>query len=185
MRIVLSLILWLLPALAAASPWRLDPATTVAVDVSWRGGVVELRFPNLSGEIDFDEKRPELARARIAVSAREVETAIPPVASVVKGPDFLGTEQWPEVVFELDKLTLTSKSTADIDGRLTLRGVTKPLALRATVTRYGPAADGSGRFEAGFDIAGTVDRTAFGSTGGLPDVAAEMALRIHLAMSSQ
>lgn len=192
MRIALALVLWLVPTLmtltptlAAASPWRLDPTTSVAVDVTWRGGVVELRFPDLTGTIDFDEKRPETAKARIEVAAADVQTGIPPVSAVVKGPDFLAAETYPEVVFELDRLKVTSKSTADIEGRLTFRGVTHPISLKATVTNYGPARDDPQRFEAGFDITGAFDRTQFGSTGGLPDVDANVGLRIHLAMSSK
>ncbi|MBP7240661.1 YceI family protein [Amaricoccus sp.] len=185
MRLVLALLLVCLPLAAAAAPWRLDPATRVAVDVSWKGSTVELTFPELSGTIDFDEKRPETTRARIVVAAGSVEAALPPAAVVVKGPDFLGVGRWPEVVFELDRLTPTSKSTADVAGRLTLRGITKPVSFKATVTQYGPAPDDPDRFVASFDITGSVDRTAFGSTGGLPDVAARIGLRIHLAMASE
>lgn len=185
MRVLLVLLLAVLPLAAAAAPWRLDPATRVAVEVDWRGGTVELRFPELSGTIDFDEKHPEAARARIVVASGAVETGLPPVDALARTPDFLGSGRWPQVVFELDSLTVTSKSTADIAGRLTLRGVTKPVALHATVTQYGPMPQDPDRFAAGFDITGSVDRTAFGSTGGLPDVAAEIGLRIHLAMTSQ
>ena len=41
------------------------------------------------------------------------------------------------------------------------------------------------RFEAGFDLSGEIDRTRFGSTGGVPDVAAELPIRIRLLMSSR
>ena len=75
------------------------------------------------------------------------------------------------MTFRLDRLTPTSKQTAEVAGRLTLRGVTRPIAFEARVIRFGPAADDPDRFEAGFDLAGAIDRTAFGSTGGLPEVA--------------
>ena len=50
--------------------------------------------------------------------------------------------------------------------------------------RYGPAQDDPDRFEAGFDLTGSIDRTAFGSTGGLPQVAAVLPVRIRLVMHS-
>ena len=59
----LVLILALLPAAAAAAPWQLAPATTVAVDVAWQGRTVPVRFPTLAGQIDFDEDHPERAKA--------------------------------------------------------------------------------------------------------------------------
>jgi polyisoprenoid-binding protein YceI len=185
MRLALALAFALLPALAAAAPWRLDPATRVAVDVGWQGRTVEVRFTRFAGSIDFDAADPEAARARIVVSARDVDTGIGLVDALVRSRDYLDAERWPEIVFELDRLRRISSETAEIAGRITLRGVTRPASFAARVIRYGPDPDDPGRFVAGFDVAGAIDRTAFGSTGGLPDVAAELGVRIRLVMSSR
>lgn len=181
----LALVIWLIPALAFGAAWRLDPATRIAVDVGWQGRSVELRFPRLGGSIEFDERRPETARARIVVSAAAVETGLAPVDALVRSRDYLDTAGHPEIIFELDRLEQTSRSTADIFGRITLRGVTRPVRFTATVFRYGPAESDPDRFEAGFDLTGTIDRTEFGSTGGLPDVASVLPVRIRLVMVSR
>jgi polyisoprenoid-binding protein YceI len=178
-------LLLLVPALAAAAPWRLDPATTIVVDVPWEGSTVAVRFPAPTGSIDFDPENPSAARATVTVSARGATTGLPLVDALVKSADYLGTDAWPEMTFRLDRLTPTSKSTADVAGRLTLRGVTRPVAFDAQVIRYGPAAGDPGRFEAGFDLDGTIDRTAFGSTGGLPQVPALLPVHIRLLMHSE
>lgn len=180
----LALMLWCLPALAWGAPWRLDPETRVAVDVAWQGSVVEVRFPSLSGLIDFDAERPDTARARIVVSARSAETGVGLADRLVRSRDYLDAERFPEIVFELDRLEQTSRQTADIEGRITLRGVTRPVAFKAQVIRFGPEAEGSARFVAGFDLTGSIDRTAFGSTGGLPEVGAVLPVRIRLVMTS-
>jgi polyisoprenoid-binding protein YceI len=179
------LLIWLLPATAWAVPWVLDPETRVAVDVSWTGGQVEVRFPRLAGSIDFDERQPQNARARITVSAQDATTGIPVADALMRSEGYLATDRFPEISFELDRLVQTSRSTADIFGRMTLRGVTRPVEFKATVVRYGPAADDPARFEAGFDLTGSVDRRDFGSTGGIPDVAAELPIRIRLMMTSR
>ena len=166
----LALVLALLPAAADAAPWRLDPATRIVVDVPWQGSAVAVRFPAPTGTIDFDPERPETARATVTVSARGATTGVAIVDALVKSADYLGAETWPEMTFRLDRLTPTSKQTAEVAGRLTLRGVTRPVAFEARVIRFGPAADDPDRFEAGFDLTGAIDRTAFGSTGGLPEV---------------
>jgi polyisoprenoid-binding protein YceI len=181
----LLLVLALLPLPAAAAPWKLDPATTVAADVGWEGKTVVVRFPTLSGEIDFDQDHPEQARASIRVAAGDATTGVAVVDSLLRSRDYLGADQYPTITFRLDKLTRTSKNTATIDGRMTLRGVTKPVSFQARVFAYGPAKDDPGRFEAGFDLSGSVDRTDFGSTGGLPDVAAVLPVRIRLLMTSR
>ena len=180
----LALVLALLPAAADAAPWRLDPATTIAVDVPWEGSAVTVRFPAPTGSVDFDPEHPETARAAVTVSARGATTGVAIVDALVRSPGYLGTDTWPEMTFRLDRLTPTSKQTAEVAGRLTLRGVTRPVAFAARVIRFGPAAGDPEVFEAGFDLTGTIDRTAFGSTGGLPEVAAELPIRIRLLMRS-
>lgn len=173
------------PVPAAASPWKLDPATQVTVDVPWRGSDVVVRFEGLTGQVDFDETAPQSARARISVDARSAETGVGVVNALVRGQGYLDAAQFPTISFQLDRLTQLSKSEARVDGRLTLRGVTKPVTLDAKVFRYGPTKAQPDRFEAGFDISGVIDRTAFGSTGGLPEVPADLDLRIRLLMTSE
>lgn len=170
---------------ASASPWRLDQASRVTVDVPWRGSEVEVRFSGVEGQVDFDENEPEAARGRISVAAGSAETGVGVVNALVRGEGYLDAVRYPTISFELDRLTRLSSAAARVDGRLTLRGVTRPVTFDARVIRYGPAGDDPDRFEAGFDISGTIDRTAFGSTGGLPDVPAGLDLRIRLLMSSQ
>ena len=181
----LLLVLALLPLPAAAAAWKLDPATTVTADVGWEGKTVEVRFPTLSGDIDFDQDHPERTNASIAVAARDATTGVGVVDRLLRSRDYLGAEQYPTITFQLDKLTRTSKNTATIDGRMTLRGVTRPVTFQAKVFAYGPAKADPARFEAGFDLSGSVDRTAFGSTGGVPDVAAVLPVHIRLLMTSR
>jgi polyisoprenoid-binding protein YceI len=181
----LVLLLVLLPGSALAVPWQLDPDTTVTVDVPWQGRTVEVRFPQLSGKIDFDADHPDRAKATISVSSGEATTGVGVVDALVRSHDFLGAEQYPAITFRLDKLTQTSKSDADVAGRITMRGVTKPIAFKAVVFSYGAQKDHPDGFEAGFNLTGSIDRTEFGSTGGLPDVGAVLPVRIRLRMSSQ
>jgi polyisoprenoid-binding protein YceI len=182
---LLALVLALLPAAAAAAPWQLDPATSIAVDVPWEGSTVTVRFPAPTGTVDFDPVHPETTRARVTVSSRGATTGVPIVDALVKSAGYLAADTWPEMTFRLDRLTPTSKQTAAVAGRLTLRGVTRPIGFDARVTRFGPAADDPGRFDAGFDLEGSIDRTAFGSTGGLPQVPAILPIRIQLLMHSE
>ncbi len=181
----LALLLLLLPALAAASPWRLSPETAVTADVEWHGRTIAVHFPELAGDVDFDQTHPEDARATISAATGAASTGVGVVDTLVRSRDYLDAADYPAITFRLDGLTQTSKSTADVRGRITLRGVTRPIVFKAEVFRFGPAADDPARFEAGFNLTGSIDRTAFGSTGGLPDVAAVLPLRIRLLMTSQ
>ena len=58
------------------------------------------------------------------------------------------------MTFRLDRLTPTSKATAEVAGRITLRGVTRPIAFDAQVIRSARPRTDPDRFEAGFDLEG-------------------------------
>ncbi len=181
----LLLALVLLPLPGFAAPWALDPATTVTVDVGWHGSTVQVRFPTLTGAIDFDRDHPERTKATIDVAAGDATTGVGIVDGLLRSADYLDTGTYPTITFRLGKLTQTSKSTAEVAGSMTLRGVTKPVTFVAKVFAYGPAKDDPAIFEAGFDLTGSVDRTAFGSTGGLPDVSPVLPVHIRLLMTSE
>jgi polyisoprenoid-binding protein YceI len=181
----LFLLISLMPGLAFGATWRLDPATRIAVDVGWQGRTVEVRFPQYSGRITFDADHPAAADATIIVSARAAETGLAPVNALVRSRGYLAADTYPEITFHLTRLEQTSKTTADILGDITLRGTTRPIRFDAEVFRYGPAADNPDRFEAGFNLTGRIDRTEFGSTGGLPEVAAVVPVHIRLLMTSE
>ena len=108
------------------------------------------------------------------------------VDALVRSRDYLGADQYPAITFRLDKLTQTSKSTADVDGpdHPARRHPAGRASRRRSSATARPTTTPS-RFEAGFDLTGSIDRTAFGSTGGLPDVGAVLPVQIRLLMSSQ
>lgn len=181
----LALVLLLVPTLAGAAPWRIDPGTEVAVEVPWRGGKALVHFPPPSGSIDFDADHPERARAVIVVATAPATTGLGPVDALLHGADYLDSARFPQITFRLDQLVQLSPQLAEITGRITLRGVTRPVTFAAGVIRYGPATDDPGRFEAGFDLTGSLDRTEFGSTGGVPEIGTVLPIHIRLLMSSQ
>ncbi len=156
------------------------------VQVGYRGGKgVTVNFGSFAGQIDFDQKRPQNAKALIKVATNDLETGLGLINRMVRSPDYLNTRAHPEIVFQLDNLVQTSQQTADIRGRITMLGVTKPITFKARVFRYGPNKENPEIFEAGFNLEGTIDRREFGSTAGVPDVAPVLPVKIRLVMTSQ
>lgn len=170
---------------AHAAPWVILPETSITVQVTWRGLKIPMTFPSISGRVDFDERRPETAEAEIAVAAGSVETGLGPANRVARSEDFLAADRYPTIRFELDRLKQTSRSTADVFGRITFRGVTRPIGFKARVFEYGPMKEDPDRFVAGFQLDGAIDRTEFGSTGSLSEVPAVLPIRIRLRMASR
>lgn len=173
------------PAAALAARWTIQPDTVVQVDADWRGQTVTVHFPSYAGRVDFDEKNLGSATATISIATGDATAGLAVVDQILRSGDFLAAKQFPQITFYLDRLTQTSASTADVAGRVTLRGVTRPVQFKATVIRYGPDPADPSQFLAGFDVTGAIDRTEFGSTGGLPDIAARLGLHMRLMMERE
>ena len=61
-----------------------------------------MRFPTLSGEIDFDQDHPDRARATISVAAGDATTGVAVVDALVRSRDYLGADEYPTITFRLD-----------------------------------------------------------------------------------
>lgn len=77
----------------------------------------------------------------------------------LQSPDFFDAENHPEITFESSKIDIDG-DRAEIEGELTIKGVTKP--LHATGAVNGPTEDFAGNTRLGFTFETTVDRTEFG-----------------------
>lgn len=177
------LLILALPGAASAAPWRLDPATTVAARIEWQGTPIAVRFPGLTGEVDFDARHLDGARATLTAPAGAATTGNPVVDAILRDADYLDARGHPTITFELDRLTKTSADTADVAGRVTIRGVTRPVALKAKVVAFGPSRTDPGTMTADFAITGEIDRRDFGSTAGAPDLSTTLPLDIRLVMT--
>jgi polyisoprenoid-binding protein YceI len=73
-------------------------------------------------------------------------------------PDFFDAERFPEISFR----------TSDLEhGELTIKGVTRPVAISASVSE--PNVDPFGRERVGITLEATVDRNAFGVSWNAPN----------------
>ena len=135
--------------------WQLDPVhSTVGFSVkhmvvaNFRGGFgtfdVTLDENGLQGTVDV---------ASISVSE-------PNLNGHLLSPDFFDAERNPQLSFRSTAIRI-SDDELDIDGELTLKGVTRPVTIAGTVS--GPvthAFDGSSRL--GLELETIIDRTTYG-----------------------
>lgn len=77
----------------------------------------------------------------------------------LQAPDFFDAERYPEITFTSTILDIDG-DTLELEGELTLKGVTKP--VHATGTVNGPTEDFAGNTRLGFTLETTIDRTQFG-----------------------
>jgi polyisoprenoid-binding protein YceI len=83
----------------------------------------------------------------------------PEMRASVLGGQFFDAGRHPEVGFRSTDIRLTDDGAAEVDGELTIRGVTRPVAAVGHLSR--PRQAGFGEV-AGVDLQATIDRRDFG-----------------------
>src|SRR5204863_9132649 len=91
----------------------------------------------------------------------------------LQSPDFFDAERHPELRFAARDIRLDG-GNGSVDGELTIKGVTKPVAVTGTVTE--PIADPYGNDRIGLNLTTTIDRTDYGVDWNNPLPSGEPAL---------
>jgi polyisoprenoid-binding protein YceI len=95
----------------------------------------------------------------------------------LKGADFFDfAAKGTDATYEITSVNYASATTAEINGTLTLKGITAPVSFTSTIAK----ADGNNFVgDASFNL----DRTTFGINYGIGNVENNVALKVHLVAS--
>ncbi len=97
-------------------------------------------------------------------------------------PEFFDAERHPEVTFKSDEIRRTGDEV-EIDGEITIKGITQPAILTGTAT--GPAVDHFGANRLGLALTTTVDRTKFDINWNMPLPNGEPALSNDVTLKAE
>ncbi|MCJ2178107.1 YceI family protein [Novosphingobium album (ex Hu et al. 2023)] len=158
--------------LAAAPPtqrhYRIDPeASGVNARVAFFGLASKTaQFPAVMGRLSLPDaaaSRPTSAIALdVTLDARMLQAGDAVTLKRLKGKDFFDVEHYPNVKFSGEMLRMTAARTAEIDGELTVRGVTRPETLHVTFGE--PPAENLGARPILLTGTMRIDRRAYGMT---------------------
>jgi len=159
---------------APAGTWNLDPVhSRVDFEVSYLAGRFKGEFHEIGAELTVEGERASLeGTAKVA----SVDVKDENLSAHLHSPDFFDAERHPELRFAALDIRLDGggHGKVSVDGELTIKGVTKPVAVTGRVTA--PIADPYGNDRIGLDLTTTVDRTDFGVDWNQPLPSGEPAL---------
>lgn len=123
-----------LPSLAGPQDqWSIDSkASALTFSVAQVGTMVSGRFPTWTGEIVLDPAALSGARIDIKIDTRPVSANNRDVDSLMKGPNFLDVQKFPEARFVATSIS-GSGDRYEARGKLTIRGVTRDAVLPFTL----------------------------------------------------
>lgn len=136
------------------------------------------RFDKTTGKVVFD-KAARTGSVDIAIDMKSVNTGFATFNEHLQGADFLDTAKYPTATFKSTKVRFDGDRPAAIDGKLTIKGVTKPVTL--TVTSFHAMPHPMLKKDAiGANAHTTIKRSEFNAGNYAPHVGDEVRIDIAL-----
>jgi polyisoprenoid-binding protein YceI len=179
--------------LGAAVGW-LAPATAGAADqpltIGSERGTIDFfvgdsrifrtagSFKSWEGKVNVDEADVPRSTVEVLVRTPSIQMLDEQQTSMLKNAEFFDVEKFPEMTYRSTRIERTGENTLRIEGELTLRGITRPMTLEASVTDRQPDA-ATGKKVATFRAAGSLQRSQFGITKYVDIVGDKVDIAIH------
>ena len=89
------------------------------------------RFDSASGKITLD-RVAKTGSVDVVIDAKSVNTGSVLFNEHIQGEDFFDTAKYPSITFKSNSLKFDGDTLVSVDGKLTVKGVTKPVTLKVT-----------------------------------------------------
>lgn len=153
------------PAEAEPRRYRIDPEHFAIAFEAMHIGYSKVlgQFLEAQGHFVFDEVTRTIHDVEIKVAANSVFTNHGARDGHLRSPDFLDAEAHPWITFKMTRAVARDATTGTVEGELTLRGRTRPLAVEVTLNKIGNYPWGE-NYVIGVSARTTVQRSLWGST---------------------
>ncbi len=146
----------------SVTKWVLDPAHT---EVTFKVRHLMITnvtgsFKNFSSEAESADDDFSNAKVIFTIETASVATDNEQRDTHLKSDDFFNAEKYPEIKFESTGLKRKKDNEYELEGKLTIRDVTKIVKL--DVEAGGVVVDAYGQTKAGFSVSGKINRKDFG-----------------------
>ena len=168
---------------AAVENYEIDPLHTFPnFKINHLGySTMHGRFGKTTGKMTLD-RDTMTGSVEITIDAASVDTGFSKRDDHLRSPDFLNAAEFPEITFKASNAKLGKNGTGDIDGTLTIMGVSKPVTLHVTHSHcaFNPMDPKKEKFGCGFDAKTSIKRSDFGVKYGLPAIGDDMMIELEL-----
>jgi polyisoprenoid-binding protein YceI len=163
-----------------AGRYEIDPNhTSITFDIDhFKYTRFTMRFDRKQGQLDWSEGGLDRSTTSVTIDAASIDTNVPLLDKMVKGPDMLDVERNPQIRFVSTRFERTGESRGTLSGDLTIRGVTQPVALDVTFNGFAPDPL-TKKDTLGFSAEGRFSRAKFGLSTWYPAVGDDIHVRIQ------
>jgi polyisoprenoid-binding protein YceI len=138
--------------------WKVDPVhSSVEFQVKHLGiATVKGQFKEFEGTVEVG---PEGARAYGTVKTASVDTREPQRDEHLRSADFFEVDSYPEIAFRSTAIRTAGAEELEIDGELTIHGVTRSITLKAEIE--GTETDLQGNDRVGLSASAQINRSDY------------------------
>ncbi len=138
--------------------WKVDPVHSgVEFQVKHLGiATVKGQFKEFEGTVEVS---PDGAKAYGTVKTASVDTREPQRDEHLRSADFFEAEKYPEIAFRSTTIRPVGEDELEIDGELTIHGVTRPITLKAEIE--GTETDLQGNDRVGLSASAQINRSDY------------------------
>jgi len=166
-------------AFAAGVTYKLDPTHTNVL-ASWNHFGYSNPFANfgdVDGTLVYDADEVAKSSVEVTLPLSGLNAFSDRFNAHLRSADFFDAEKFPVATFKSTKVEPAGEGKLKITGDLTIKGISKPVVLDATLNRAAPHPMTKAQ-AIGFDATTTIKRTDFGVGAYVPNVGDEVTLRI-------
>lgn len=142
------------PTPAGPVRWVVQPGSALSFATDWSGTPIEGRFRRWTADIVFSPDALDQSKVTVSIDVASAETGDAQRDATLLSGDWLDAAGHPKAVFTASRFSKTGEGRYIAHGRLSLRGVTRPLDLPFRLKIDGDRAEARGTV--------SLDRVAFG-----------------------
>ncbi|MCH6468982.1 YceI family protein [Sinomonas terrae] len=145
-----------------AGEWRFDPAHTRLGFSTRHAMVTKVRgsFNEVEGIINVDAEDPTASTVNVTIKVASIDTRNAQRDEHLRTNDFFDAPHYPDITFVSKRIDQVEENSFIVSGDLTIRGVTKEIAV--PLEFIGVERDPFGNLRAGFEGSRRIDRKDFG-----------------------
>lgn len=131
----------------AGANLALDPTKSrVGFTYQQMGSSVEGEFKRYTANVQFDPAHPEAGHVVFRIYPAGTDAGNADANNELLLPTFFDVRRFPEAMFESTRIQALANGRYDVTGKLTLKGVTRPMSTTAQVKANGSALQLMGEF---------------------------------------
>lgn len=152
------------PALAAPANYTLEPAkSTVGFSTDFGPDHITGHMPVTRAELTLDFQRVANSKVAVTLNVANADASFPFATQAMKGPKVLDAGSHPDITFASTSIAPDGDG-ATVQGNVTIRGVTRPMTLKASIYRQ-QGTEAGDLSHLTVRLVGSVQRSDFGATG--------------------